>query len=177
MARGDEVAGGQGVAEPVAGRRGLAEGGLHKISRRSHRTDGIAQEPEDRALVAVARVMRSETRRLCEMELERQAPRTLGRKVWDGVVKRPVILGAVMLAISGLLLGLLGAVVVNGRSVLPRTSSNLPPTRIFSYSSAVSPSKLKVSLLSPASSSASDIRSSSRVALVWMFVTRPAFSA
>ncbi len=82
---------------------------------------------QDRALVAVARVIRLETRRLCEMELERLAPRTLGRKMWDGVVKRRVTLGVVALVISGLSLGILAAPWVTERRSPQRASATTGP--------------------------------------------------
>jgi len=78
---------------------------------------------QDRALVAVTRVIRSETRRLCEMELERLAPRTMGRRIWDVVVKQRAILGIAALTIIGLVMGILGASWVNERSVPPRASA------------------------------------------------------
>ncbi len=81
---------------------------------------------QDRALVAVARVIRSETRRLCEMELERLAPRSVWRKVQDAVFGRRAAIGLSVLMLTGAALGLWGASVLierRPRPAIPGTSA------------------------------------------------------
>lgn len=77
---------------------------------------------QDRALVAVARVIRSETRRLCEMELERLAPRSVWRKTWDAVVGRRLVVGMGALVLAGAISGMWGAKALNERWSRPRTA-------------------------------------------------------
>ncbi|MEN8162740.1 MAG: ATP-binding protein [Acidobacteriota bacterium] len=80
---------------------------------------------QDRALVAVARVIRSETRRLCEMELERLAPRSWWRKVQDAVMGRRGAIGLSVLMLIAAALCLWGASVLIER--LPRPA--IPGTK------------------------------------------------
>lgn len=64
---------------------------------------------QDRALVAVAKVIRSEIRRLCEMELDRLAPRSVWRKAWDRFTERRVGIGLSLMLLIGAALGMWGA--------------------------------------------------------------------
>lgn len=64
---------------------------------------------QDRHLVRVARVIRSEIRRLCEMELERLAPRSLSRRLSDAVVRYWTKVGVGILVLAGLVVGSWGA--------------------------------------------------------------------
>ena len=70
---------------------------------------------QDRALLAVARVIRSETRRLCEMELERLSPRSVWRRIRDAVVGRRLAIGVGALMLAGVIFGLWGAAILNER--------------------------------------------------------------
>ncbi len=84
----------------------------------------VAQDP---ALVAVARVIRSETRRLCEMELERLAPRSVWRRVLDAVIEWRAAIGLSVLILSTVALGLWGTTVLIerwSRSAIPGASEN-----------------------------------------------------
>lgn len=80
---------------------------------------------QDRALVAVARVIRSETRRLCEMELERLAPRSLWQRIRDTAVGRRLAIGVSVLMLAGVVFGLWGAAILNER--LSRSGIPGPP--------------------------------------------------
>ncbi len=83
---------------------------------------------QNRALVSVTRMIRSEIRRLCDMELERLAPRTRGRKLWDQLVKNRVVLGVAGLVVSGVIVGMMGAMRVEEESVVAGVSLRSGPT-------------------------------------------------
>ena len=76
---------------------------------------------QNRALESVVRVLRSETRRLCLMELDRLAPRSVWRRMWDGVHGRRRVLGVGIVVLAVLAVALwVGRTLGNGE---PRLTS------------------------------------------------------
>lgn len=69
---------------------------------------------QDRALDAVAQVIRSETRRLCGRELDRLAPRSVWGKIRDGVTARRAEIGLGILLLGVAALGIWGLKIAVG---------------------------------------------------------------